>query len=94
MRCVLTPEVQKLLRRREAARKVDPVDFKRVFAEPAVEWIRGGAQPTERRLQIIGLEVDDGEIAAGSLLDPHGLSGDSAPLSRGLVSLLALAVRT
>jgi hypothetical protein len=86
--CTLTAEIKSLFQWREAVGEVNAVDFEGMLAEPAVEWIRGGTQPGERRLQIIGLDVDDGEIAGGSRLDPDGFSGDSAALARDPVGRL------
>jgi hypothetical protein len=70
----LSPEVDHLLRGRESVREVDPVDFQDMLAEPAVKRIRRSAQAGHRRLQVFGLEIDDGEVAAGGLLDPDGLA--------------------
>ena len=39
-----------------------------------------------------GFEIDDGDVAAGSLLNPDGLAGDPKPLAGRGISRLALAV--
>jgi len=68
------------------------MDLAGVFAEPVIEWGLGGGEPDERGLQIVCVQVDDGEVSAGGLLDPDRLSGDPEPLARGIVGRLAFAL--
>ena len=86
----VAPVIHQLLRRREALREVDTVDFAYLLAAPAVEWLLGGGKPGEGCLQVLGLHVDDRYIPGGSVLEPRGLPDDAKPLARGFEFLPAL----
>src|ERR1700682_2537980 len=64
------PIVHRLLGRGESLLEVDPMDLAGVFAEPVVEWDLGRGEPDERGLQVVCLQVDDGEVSPGGRLDP------------------------
>ena len=48
----------------------------------------------DKEKDVVRLQVDDGEVSAGGLLDPDRLSGDPEPLARGIVGRLAFALHT
>src|SRR5215204_3219198 len=56
-------EIEGLLGWRESCLEVESVDVEAVLAEPAVEGIVRGGHAGKCSLQVVGLEVHDGDVA-------------------------------
>src|SRR6266566_8413533 len=65
------------------------MDLADVAAEPTIERLRRGPQDRERGGEVVGLQVDHGNIPAGPGLDPDRFPDDARTAPGVLIGLLA-----